>query len=405
MKRLLIACLIAASLPVRADVPLEKIQIFAEVFERIRAIYVQEVSDEQLLDSAIRGMLLDLDPHSSYLPPAIFDGFQAETSGQFGGLGMEVAAENGVIRVVTPIDDTPAFEAGIQAGDLIVAIDDTDVRGMDLGQAIELLRGPVDSEVTLTLVRGNGEQQLTLTRALISVASVRGNRIGDDFGWVRISQFQQDTGDETRALVKRLNDQAPLKGLVLDLRNNPGGVLGAAIGVSDVFVETGTIASTRTRNAEQAVSFNARNQDGDFIDLPLVVLINEGSASASEIVAGALQDLGRAVIMGTPSFGKGSVQSLLPLADGSALKLTTALYYTPNDRSIQNEGIVPDVLVRQGTLTVDDNQSLREADLAGRLDNPAGDAEPTDDRAAPVDDYQLQEAINMLRGLAVVTRK
>ena len=406
MKRLLMACLLSPALlaPAKAEVPLEKIQIFAEVFERIRANYVQDVSDEDLLDSAIRGMLLDLDPHSSYLPPATFDGFQAETSGQFGGLGIEVAAENGAIRVVTPIDDTPAFDAGIQSGDLIIAIDEQDVRGMDLGQAIELLRGPVDSEVDLTLLRGGDELSITLTRALISVASVRGSQIDDGFGWVRISQFQQDTGEETRALVKRLNDESPLRGLVLDLRNNPGGVLGAAIGVSDVFVSEGTIVSTRTRDAEAPLRFSARAQDDDFLDLPLVVLINEGSASASEIVAGAIQDLGRGVVMGTQSFGKGSVQSLLPLADGSALKLTTALYYTPSDRSIQNEGIVPDVLVRQGTLTVDERHGLRESDLAGRLDNPNSTEPEHNAQSAPVDDYQLQEAINMLRGLAVVKR-
>lgn len=393
-----------AAAPAWANIPLEKIQVFAEVFERVRSSYVEEVTDEALLDAAIRGMLSDLDPHSSYLPPSSFDNLREATSGEFGGLGIEVAAENGAILVVSPIDDTPAFDAGILAGDLIVEIDGTDVRGMDLGQAIEKLRGPKGSSVELVIERRGERIDFSLERALIAVKSVRSTELEDGFGWVRISQFSDNTGDETRDALVALSEQSELKGVVLDLRNNPGGVLGAAVGVVDTFVEQGVIVSTETRDATQSISFNAAAQANDFLDLPLVVLINEGSASASEIVAGAVQDLRRGVVMGTQSFGKGSVQTLLPMTDGSALKLTTALYYTPDGRSIQNSGITPDIRVAQGTLTEEVSSNVfRESDLAGRLENPTGDG-ANNDEINPVlaRDFQLREALNMLKGLSLV---
>ena len=345
MKRLLLALPLALPVPALAEVPLEKIQVFAEVFERIRSSYVEEISDEALLDSAIRGMLNDLDPHSSYLPPTDFEDIREDTRGEFGGLGIEVARDNGLIRVVTPIDGTPAAEAGLKPGDLIFKIDDQDIRGTPLSEAIEMLRGPVDSTVTLEIMRNGEELTFELTRALISVTSVRGQFIEPGFAWIRISQFQEDTGPETLARLTSLDEQTPLQGVVLDLRNNPGGVLGAAVDVVNAFVDGGVVVSTKPRIATQGTEFRAKVSDFNFDQVPLVVLINEGSASASEIVAGAIQDMRRGVVMGTQSFGKGSVQTLLPLPDQSALKLTTSLYYTPSGRSIQNNGILPDIRV------------------------------------------------------------
>lgn len=405
MKRLLLALPLSLSLTAQASVPLEKIQVFAEVFERIRANYVEEISDEQLLDSAIRGMLNDLDPHSSYLPPTDFEDMREDTRGAFGGLGIEVARDNGLIRVVTPIDGTPAERAGILPGDLIFQIDGTDIRGMDLNQAIELLRGPVGSEVMLEILRAGDEIELTLTRDLITVDSVRGQFIEPGFAWVRISQFQEDTGPETLATLRRLNDQTPLEGVVLDLRNNPGGVLGAAVGVVNAFVDEGIVVSTQPRDASQRVEFRAATSEFNFDNIPLVVLINQGSASASEIVAGAIQDMKRGVIMGTTSFGKGSVQTLVALPDDSALKLTTALYYTPSGRSIQNNGITPDIKVEQGTFDAQDEAfAFRERDLNKRLDNPT-EALVEDEgeaNALLAEDFQLSEALNMLKGISII---
>ena len=405
MKRLLLALPLALPVPALAEVPLEKIQVFAEVFERIRSSYVEEISDEALLDSAIRGMLNDLDPHSSYLPPTDFEDIREDTRGEFGGLGIEVARDNGLIRVVTPIDGTPAAEAGLKPGDLIFKIDEQDIRGTPLSEAIEMLRGPVDSTVTLEIMRNGEELTFELTRALISVTSVRGQFIEPGFAWIRISQFQEDTGPETLARLTSLDEQTPLQGVVLDLRNNPGGVLGAAVGVVNAFVDGGVVVSTKPRIATQGTEFRAKVSDFNFDQVPLVVLINEGSASASEIVAGAIQDMRRGVVMGTQSFGKGSVQTLLPLPDQSALKLTTSLYYTPSGRSIQNNGILPDIRVEQGTLDVEENPfAFRERDLNKRLDNPT-DAlieSETEANALTENDYQLSEALNMLKGISIL---
>ena len=405
MKRLLLALPLALPVPALAEVPLEKIQVFAEVFERIRSSYVEEISDEALLDSAIRGMLNDLDPHSSYLPPTDFEDIREDTRGEFGGLGIEVARDNGLIRVVTPIDGTPAAEAGLKPGDLIFKIDEQDIRGTPLSEAIEMLRGPVDSTVTLEIMRNGEELTFELTRALISVTSVRGQFIEPGFAWIRISQFQEDTGPETLARLTSLDEQTPLQGVVLDLRNNPGGVLGAAVDVVNAFVDGGVVVSTKPRIATQGTEFRAKVSDFNFDQVPLVVLINEGSASASEIVAGAIQDMRRGVVMGTQSFGKGSVQTLLPLPDQSALKLTTSLYYTPSGRSIQNNGILPDIRVEQGTLDVEENPfAFRERDLNKRLDNPTDDLIESDTEANALteNDYQLSEALNMLKGISIL---
>ena len=405
MKRLLLALPLALPVPALAEVPLEKIQVFAEVFERIRSSYVEEISDEALLDSAIRGMLNDLDPHSSYLPPTDFEDIREDTRGEFGGLGIEVARDNGLIRVVTPIDGTPAAEAGLKPGDLIFKIDEQDIRGTPLSEAIEMLRGPVDSTVALEIMRNGEELTFELTRALISVTSVRGQFIEPGFAWIRISQFQEDTGPETLARLTSLDEQTPLQGVVLDLRNNPGGVLGAAVDVVNAFVDGGVVVSTKPRIATQGTEFRAKVSDFNFDQVPLVVLINEGSASASEIVAGAIQDMRRGVVMGTQSFGKGSVQTLLPLPDQSALKLTTSLYYTPSGRSIQNNGILPDIRVEQGTLDVEENPfAFRERDLNKRLDNPTEALIESDTEANTLteNDYQLSEALNMLKGISIL---
>ena len=405
MKRLLLALPLALPVPALAEVPLEKIQVFAEVFERIRSSYVEEISDEALLDSAIRGMLNDLDPHSSYLPPTDFEDIREDTRGEFGGLGIEVARDNGLIRVVTPIDGTPAAEAGLKPGDLIFKIDEQDIRGTPLSEAIEMLRGPVDSTVALEIMRNGEELTFELTRALISVTSVRGQFIEPGFAWIRISQFQEDTGPETLARLTSLDEQTPLQGVVLDLRNNPGGVLGAAVDVVNAFVDGGVVVSTKPRIATQGTEFRAKVSDFNFDQVPLVVLINEGSASASEIVAGAIQDMRRGVVMGTQSFGKGSVQTLLPLPDQSALKLTTSLYYTPSGRSIQNNGILPDIRVEQGTLDVEENPfAFRERDLNKRLDNPTDALIESDTEANTLteNDYQLSEALNMLKGISIL---
>ena len=389
----------------KPSIPLEKIQAFADAFEQIRSSYVNEVSDEDLLNSAIRGMLSELDPHSAYLPPADFDDIREDTRGEFGGLGIEVARDNGLLRIVTPLDGTPADEAGLRPGDLITQIDDTPVMGMDLGNAIEMLRGPVDTEVVLQIQRGAEELDITITRALIQITSVRSQFIEDRYVWLRISQFQDNTGPEALDKLNKLNDEQPIEGVILDLRNNPGGVLNAAVDVLNLFVDEGVVVSTTPRDPEQTIELRAQPSDFNFDEVPLVVLINEGSASASEIVAGAVQDMRRGVVMGTTSFGKGSVQTILPMIDQGALKLTTALYFTPDGRSIQNNGIVPDIRVQQGTLNVDESRlAFRERDLTNRLDNPN---EPLDEseestNALTENDFQLAEALNMLKGISLV---
>ena len=394
----------------KAPLPLEELRTFAEVMDRIKAAYVEPVDDKTLLENAIKGMLGNLDPHSAYLEPEAFAELQESTSGEFGGLGIEVGTEDGFIKVVSPIDDTPASKAGIQPGDLIVKIDGQPTKGLSLMEAVDKMRGKAGSNINLTLVREGGKPfDVELTRAVIKVKSVRSQLLEDGYGLIRISQFQVNTGEEVgKALAKLRKDNGKkLRGLVLDLRNKPGGVLQAAVEVADHFLKKGLIVYTEGRIANSELRFNADPEDASE-GVPLVVLINGGSASASEIVAGALQDHKRGVLMGTDSFGKGSVQTVLPLNNDRALKLTTALYFTPNGRSIQAQGIVPDIEVARAKLTREDGGELiKEADLAGHLGNGNGGADKpsgSKQQKAPRpqdDDYQLSQALNLLKGLNV----
>jgi carboxyl-terminal processing protease len=386
---------------------LRALKLFGDVFERVRADYVEEVPDEKLVESAINGMLSALDPHSGYLDESRYRDMQVQTRGEFGGLGIEVTMENGLVKVVSPIDDTPAWRAGIKAGDLISRIDGEPVAGLSLNEAVDKMRGPVGTKIRLEILRKGEKEplQVELTRAVIRISPVRARAEGD-IGYVRLTTFNEQTEDALREKVGELRRELgrEMKGLVLDLRNNPGGLLDQAVAVADAFLDRGEIVSTRGRRTDSIQRFNAR--PGDILDgLPMVVLINGGSASASEIVAGALQDHGRAVVMGTQSFGKGSVQTIVPIPGHGALRLTTARYYTPSGRSIQAKGITPDIIVHQAKVEfVDDEEGRREADLRGRLeaDAPGGDngnAEETADLDAH--DYQLARAVDLLRGIAL----
>ncbi|MCS4505394.1 hypothetical protein KBTX_03259 [wastewater metagenome] len=397
-----------------AKVPVEELRTFTEVFGRIQRGYVESVSDRDLMENAIRGMLSGLDPHSAYLDPQAYKDLQAGTSGEFGGLGIEVGDENGFVKVIAPIDGTPAEKAGIQAGDLIIRIDGQPVKDISLNEAVHLMRGEPGTDITLTLMREGHEQPLevTLTRAVIQVESVKSRLLSPGYGYLRISQFQSGTGSDVIEAIKALKSDADgdLQGVVLDLRNNPGGVLNAAVDVADAFLTDGVIVSTRGRLDSAEMRFTATPNDL-LGGAPLVVLINSGSASASEIVAGALQDQGRAVIMGRRSFGKGSVQTIMPLQDGAAIKLTTARYYTPSGRSIQADGIQPDVDIPQVEVTAAGNNGVRplsEADLNRHLSGdgkPKGGAEG-DAEQAEADlisrDYVLAQALNLLRGLTIL---
>jgi carboxyl-terminal processing protease len=390
-----------------APLPLNELRTFVEVMERIRTAYVEPVDDATLLENAIRGMLDGLDPHSAYLEPEAFRGLQDTTSGQFGGLGIEIGQEDGFIKVISPIDDTPAARAGIEAGDLIVKIDDQPVKGISIMDAVEKMRGEPGTTVTLTVIRDDGRPfEVELERAVVKVASVRAEQLDPGYAYMRLTQFQVNTGDEVRRELEKLNADGQVKGLVLDLRNNPGGVLQAAVEVADSFLDSGLIVYTQGRLSNSELRFSATSSDPSQ-GVPMVVLINGGSASASEIVAGALQDHGRAVIMGTDTFGKGSVQTVLPLNNDRALKLTTALYYTPDGRSIQAQGIEPDIRVERAKLTREETEAgFREADLAGHLSNETGVERPTvrgeDKPERPQDaDYQLNQALNLLKGLNI----
>ncbi|OGI46210.1 MAG: peptidase S41 [Candidatus Muproteobacteria bacterium RIFCSPHIGHO2_01_FULL_65_16] len=398
------------------SLPLDELRTLTEVFGRIKADYVEPVEDKKLLEDSIQGMLAGLDPHSAYLDAESYKEMRAETEGQFGGLGIEVNMENGLVKVITPIEDTPAARAGVKSGDIIIRLDDKAVKGMTLNEAVRLMRGRPGTEITLTVVREGQDKPLkfTLTRAVIKIQSVKHRLLDPGYGYVRITQFQAATEKNMLEAVKKLTEEnrGNLKGLVLDLRNNPGGVLHAALGVSDAFLEKGVIVSTDGRAAESKSKATAR--PGDVLrGAPIVVLVNGGSASASEIVAGALQDNKRAVIMGTKTFGKASVQTLMPLGNGGAIKLTTARYYTPGGRSIQASGIVPDVIAEEAKLTRGETaERLREADLARHLENgdaaaPAEEKKKDDKKKgaaggqpAPAEDYQLQEALNLLKGIA-----
>ncbi len=394
----------------KAPLPLDELRTFAEVMDRIKAAYVEPVSDKTLLENAIKGMLSNLDPHSAYLDPQTFRELQESTSGEFGGLGIEVGMEDGFVKVISPIDDTPASKAGIQPGDLIVKIDGQPTKGLSMLEAVDKMRGEAGSKILLTLVREGGKPfDVELTRAVIKVKSVKSQLLDDGYGYLRITQFQVNTGEEVgKALNKLRKDNGKqLRGLVLDLRNNPGGVLQAAVEVTDHFLKKGLIVYTEGRIANSELRFSADPADASE-GVPLVVLINGGSASASEIVAGALQDHKRGVLMGTDSFGKGSVQTVLPLNNDSALKLTTALYYTPNGRSIQAQGIVPDIEVARAKLTKEQGEgSIKEADLLGHLGNGNGGADkPSQNKSGQParpqdDDYQLSQALNLLKGLNI----
>ncbi len=405
-------------------IPLDQLRTFTDVFTRIKRNYVEEVSDEELLELAIRGMLSGLDPHSAYLDEEQYNELRIGTSGEFGGLGIEVGMEDGFVKVVSPIDDTPAQRAGVLAGDLIIRLDDKSVKGLTLNDAVKLMRGKPGSPISLTIVRDGADAPLTIevVRDIIQVSSVRERLIEGGFGYVRISSFQNKT---TRNLVSSVRDLTErhgddLRGLVLDLRNNPGGVLSAAVGVSDAFLEDGLVVYTDGRDNDNHLSYSARR--GDILNgAPLVVLVNQGSASASEIVAGALQDHRRAIILGRTTFGKGSVQTIQDLPNGGAVKLTTARYFTPDGRSIQAEGIVPDIEVGNFQLQQENANGLApisEASLSGHLSNPndeeqaASDAEAEEAAENDPDalttlkdiansDYTLYEAVNLLRGLDI----
>ena len=395
--------------------PFEDIKIFTEVFGKVKSDYVETVDDKKLLQDAIHGMLAGLDPHSAYLDPESFKEVRIGTEGQFGGLGIEVTMENGFVKVVAPIDDTPAQKAGLKAGDLITRLDDKPVKGLTLNEAVRRMRGKPDTDIKLTVVREGEAKPLdfVITRAVIKITSVKSRMLEEGYGYVRITQFQSATADSLRRELGELKKQSDgsLKGLVLDLRNNPGGVLNGAVAVSDTFLSEGVIVSTRARGDDAELKFTAT--PNDYIDgSPIVVLVNEGSASASEIVAGALQDPQRAIIMGTKTFGKGSVQTILPMNNGAALKITTARYYTPSDRSIQAEGIVPDVVVEDLELRRKEAgaQRVREADLVRHLENENGEengnSEAVEDetKATPEldEDFQLREALNLLKGVNIV---
>ncbi len=409
--------------------PYEDLRAFSEIFGRIKTDYVEPVSDKKLLQDAIRGMLTGLDPHSAYLDNEEYKELQEGTTGEFGGLGIEVTMENGFVKVVSPIDDTPAQRAGLKAGDLIVKLDEKPVKGMTINEAVKIMRGEVGSNITLLVVREGEEAPLkiVLTRDIIKVKSVKSKLLEKNYGYLRISSFQSGTSQGLNDAIAELKkeNKGALKGLVLDLRNNPGGLLNAAVDVSDAFLEKGLIVYTQGRIKNSEIRFNAAS--GDLISgAPLVVLINSGSASASEIVAGALQDQKRAIIMGEKSFGKGSVQTVLPTSNGGAVKLTTARYYTPSGRSIQAEGIEPDVALAQVKLEVlgsSKYEPVKEADLTGHLKNANGEKKAAkkdvmkeskdlknakDSKESPdktlldVSDYALHEALTLLKGMSIL---
>lgn len=430
---------------VKAGLPVEELRTFAEVFNAIKQGYVEPIEDKKMIANAISGMLSNLDPHSSYLDPESFKELQVGTQGEFGGLGIEVGMEDGLVKVVSPIEDTPAYRAGLKAGDLIFKLDDTPVKGLTLNEAVKRMRGKPKTQIRLSILR-KGEAkpiEVTLTREVIKVQSVKSKLVEPGYGWVRITQFQENTIPSLSKHLNELYKQGNLKGLVLDLRNDPGGLLNGAVGVSAAFLPPGTkVVSTDGRTPDAKQEYLATPEDylrgtredplkglpAAVKNVPMVVLINGGSASASEIVAGALQDHKRAVIMGTQSFGKGSVQTVLPLPGSAAIKLTTARYYTPSGRSIQAKGIEPDIVVEEKANGQKSTPLLREADLEGHLENdkeagkaPAktqdkkngpgkkgsdgkdeGDEMPARLEYASPSDYQFQQAMNLLKGLQIM---
>ena len=426
---LALSFLAGISLAVKAEqdtpqnpLPLDELRTFTGVLDAVKQDYVEPVKDKDLLENAIRGMLSNLDPHSAYLDAEAFQDLQIGTSGEFGGLGIEVGQENGFIKVIAPIDDTPAQRAGIRAGDLIIRLDDASVKGMPLSDAIARMRGKPNTPITLTILREGAKKPLKikLIREVIQVKSVKNRLLEPGFGYLRITQFQARTAPSLEEALHDLEkqNQGPLKGLILDLRNNPGGVLNGAVDVADEFLEEGVIVQTKGRGDSSEQTFKATA--GDLLNkAPMIVMVNGGSASASEIVAGALQDHQRALVLGERTFGKGSVQTILPLGNGTAVKLTTARYYTPNGRSIQAEGIKPDIELKSLKVATDDdaNASLvKESDLTGHLRNDGvngirlapGETAPTPQTSLVPDndlaqsDYPLYEALNMLKGMTLL---
>lgn len=422
-----------------------QLNLFGDVFERVREEYVEETPDKELVEHAINGMLTSLDPHSSYLNEDDFKDMQVQTRGEFGGLGIEVTMDNGLVKVVSPIDDTPAYRAGVKAGDYITHLDDEAVMGLTLNEAVDKMRGKIGTTIHLTIRREGASEpvEVDITRDIIKIRSVRHKMVDGDIGYIRITTFNQNTDSGLRKAVKEFKQEAgeSLAGYIIDLRNNPGGLLDQAIAVSDDFLDKGEIVSTRGRSADNTERENAT--PGDIADgLPIVVLVNGGSASASEIVAGALQDHRRAIILGTQTFGKGSVQTVIPLPGHGAMRLTTARYYTPSGRSIQAKGIEPDITVELAKIESYDIQGYRESDLRGALDNPDKDDKDSDKtadktkakakekpkakdssksdkddkadssaedesreddiiKADEVEDYQLSRAIDLIRGVSL----
>jgi carboxyl-terminal processing protease len=385
----------------------KQLDLFGDVFELVRANYVDEVTDETLVEGAINGMLTSLDPHSNYLNSKNFNDMKVQTRGEFGGLGIEVSMENGLVKVVSPIDDTPAAHAGLKPGDLITHLDGTPVQGLTLPEAVDRMRGPVNSDINLTIRREGKEPfDVKLTRAIIKIQSVRSHVEGNNIGYIRITSFNEQTDVGLANAMKTLKQQANNKliGVVLDLRNNPGGLLDQAVSVSDAFLDKGEIVSTRGRRADDAQRYDAHPGAKPTSGLPVAVLINGGSASASEIVAGALQDHHRAILIGTRSFGKGSVQTIIPLAGHGAMRLTTARYYTPSGRSIQAKGIDPDIVVEAAKIehpSAKDDKTAATADKKDDKSETAAESTVDPTIMGTADDYQLARAVDMLRGIAL----
>ena len=401
--------------------PLDQLRNFSDIFSRIKSDYVEDVEDEVLLEHAIRGMLSGLDPHSTYLSPDEYNELRIGTSGEFGGLGIQVGMEDGFVKVISPIDDTPAYKAGLQAGDLIIRLDEKTVKGLTLNEAVKIMRGKPGTDIELTVVREGVDKPLNfvVTRDIIKVKSVKNRMLDPGYGYIRISNFQSRTAPQLLEAINDLKEENKenLKGLVLDLRNNPGGVLNAAAEVSDLFINKGKLVYTEGRIDNSHYEYNAK--PGDILDgAPVVVLINGGSASASEIVAGALQDHRRAVVMGSKSFGKGSVQTIQELRSGGAVKITTARYFTPNGRSIQGAGITPDIILEKYTVTSADEDtitSIKEQDLSNHISNPTmsdeeirqneKDSEKSkDEKVLATEDNQLHEALLLLKGLTIFSK-
>jgi len=391
-----------------AMLPLEDLRVFAESFKRIRSSYVDDITDQDLLILAIKGMLAELDPHSAYLDKEAIKNFEESTSGNYGGLGIEIIKEQSFIKVISPIDDTPASRAGIESGDLITNLDGISVKGMSISDAVKIMRGEPETNISLSILKkGTSEViDLNLTRQLVKVSSVRQRYLEEGFGYLRIAQFQARTAQEVREAIIKLKDSGNLNGLIIDLRNNPGGILRASVDVADTFLDKGLIVYTLGRLEESQNRYEAR--PGDMLSgLPIVTLVNEGSASASEILAGALQDQERSIVMGTNTFGKGSVQTIIPITETRAVKLTTARYFTPNGRSIQAEGIIPDINVPRHRVTPRNRNNLKisEKNLSGHLTNKNSDSQKVDNKTKKEEsdlifrDFQLYQALNVLTGL------